>query len=101
MQKQDLLLPRRWLLQGAAGLALSGFVPERVMAAAPGAVMPTLSAYMSGAGTRKLPDAVVEKSKQMILDTLAAMISGSQLAPGKVALTFARANSGDKTATVV
>lgn len=101
MQKQDSLLPRRRLLQGAAGLALSGFVPERARAAAPGAVMPTLSAYMAAAGTRKLPDAVVEKSKQMILDTLAAMISGSQLAPGKVALTFARANSGDKTATVV
>jgi 2-methylcitrate dehydratase PrpD len=101
MQKRDSSLPRRWLLQGSAGLALSGLLPARARAAASDAVMSALSTYMAAAGTRKLPDAVVEKSKQMILDTLAAMISGSQLAPGKVALTFARANNGEKTATVV
>lgn len=100
MQKQESLLPRRWLLQGSAAIALTTLVPARVMAAAPDAVMATLSTYMAAAGTRKLPDEVVEKSKQMILDTLAAMISGSQLPPGKVALTFARASAGEKTATV-
>jgi 2-methylcitrate dehydratase PrpD len=36
----------------------------------------------------------------VILDTFAAMISGSDLPPGKFALQFARANSGDQTATV-
>jgi len=44
-------------------------------------VMERLSAYMSEAGSRTLPAEVVEKTKQHILDTLAAMISGSELPP--------------------
>jgi 2-methylcitrate dehydratase PrpD len=64
-------------------------------------VMAKLSAYMSEARGRALPDEVVEKAKQHILDTLAAMISGSELAPGKAALQFARAYGGEKVATVV
>ena len=55
---------------------------------------------MSEAGTRALPEAVIEKTKHMILDTLAAAISGSQLPPGKFAIQFARAYGGDKIATV-
>ena len=62
--------------------------------------MTTLSTYMSEAGTRALPDAVVEKTKHMILDTLAAAISGSQLPPGKFAIQFARTYGGEKIATV-
>jgi 2-methylcitrate dehydratase PrpD len=63
--------------------------------------MTTLSAYMAGAGARALPPDVVEHAKQHLLDTLAAMISGSELVPGKAALRFARAQSGKGTATVV
>jgi 2-methylcitrate dehydratase PrpD len=36
----------------------------------------------------------------MILDTLAAAISGSELAPGKFAITFARSYGGERIATV-
>ena len=36
-----------------------------------------------------------------MLDTLAAMISGTELAPGRAAHTFARAYGGEKIATVV
>src|SRR5947209_13273922 len=36
----------------------------------------------------------------MILDTLAAAISGSELPPGKFAINFARAYGGEKIATV-
>src|ERR1019366_525177 len=43
---------------------------------------------------------VLEKSKQLILDTIAAMISGSELPPGKFAIQFARAYQGDRIATV-
>ncbi len=60
----------------------------------------TLSTYMSRAGTRQLPPEVVEKTKHVILDTLAAMISGAELPPGKFAIQFARAYKGDKVATV-
>ena len=64
-------------------------------------VMPTLSAYMSEARSRALPEEVIEKTKQHVLDTLAAMISGSELPPGRAALDFARSYGGREVATVV
>jgi 2-methylcitrate dehydratase PrpD len=64
-------------------------------------VMERLSVYMSEAASRSLPAEVVEKTKQHILDTLAAMISGSELPPGRAALQFARAYGGREVATVV
>ena len=64
-------------------------------------LMQQLSAYMGGANTRALPDDVLEKAKQHILDTFAAMISGSTLPPGRGALEFARAYGGKEIATVV
>src|SRR5258708_2582862 len=89
-------LTRRGLFE-LAGLAVATAVlkPELAMATrsetpkadAPGisAVMEKLSSYMSEAATRPLPDEVVEKAKQHVLDTLAAMISGSELTPGCLA----------------
>ena len=64
-------------------------------------IMQQLSTYMSAASTRALPDDVIEKAKQHILDTFAAMISGSGLPPGRAALEFARAYGGKEIATVV
>ncbi|MGH9357579.1 MAG: MmgE/PrpD family protein, partial [Terriglobia bacterium] len=63
--------------------------------------MEKLSAYMSEAGSRALPDEVVEKAKQHILDTFAAMISGSPLLPGRDAFRYARAYGSGNAATVV
>src|ERR1700676_3199831 len=63
--------------------------------------MQQLSAYMSAAVTRPLPEDVNEKAKQHILDTFAAMISGSGLVPGRAALEFARTYGGKEIATVV
>src|SRR2546430_4387398 len=60
-----------------------------------------LGRYMSEAGGRALPDEVTEKTKQHILDTLAAMISGSDLTPGRAALEFAGAYGGKEVATVL
>src|SRR6202166_5105629 len=64
-------------------------------------IMLQLSAYMSAASTRALPEEVIEKAKQHILDTFAAMISGSGLPPGRAALEFARTYGGKEIATVV
>ncbi len=64
-------------------------------------LMQQLSAYMGAASTRALPDEVIEQAKQHILDTFAAMISGSTLPPGRGALEFARAYGGKEIATVV
>jgi 2-methylcitrate dehydratase PrpD len=65
-----------------------------------GPVMTRLSTYMSEAQGRALPPDVLERAKHHILDTFAAIISGSQLQPGKVAIQFARARGGEKVATV-
>jgi 2-methylcitrate dehydratase PrpD len=64
-------------------------------------IMEALSTYMSEATGRALPDEVAEIAKQHILDTLAAMISGSELPPGRIALQFASAYGGKEVATVV
>jgi 2-methylcitrate dehydratase PrpD len=70
-------------------------------AAGPGPVMNALSAYMSAAATGALPAEVVEHAKHHLLDTLAAMISGSQLLPGQAALRYISAHGGKGAATVV
>jgi 2-methylcitrate dehydratase PrpD len=64
-------------------------------------VMDKLSRYMSEAAEHALPDEVVEKAKHHILDTLAAMISGSEIRPGRAAIEFVRAYGGNEVATVV
>src|ERR1700732_198823 len=63
-------------------------------------IMRQLSAYMAAAATRALPEDVNEKAKQHILDTFAAMISGSGLVPGRAALEFAGAYGGEGVGTV-
>jgi 2-methylcitrate dehydratase PrpD len=63
--------------------------------------MEKLSSYMSEAAARAMPDEVVETAKQHILDTFAAMISGSELPPGRAALQFAGSYGGKEVATVV
>ena len=55
---------------------------------------------MSEAAGRTLSAEAAEKTKHHILDTFAAMISGADLAPGRVALRLAQAHAGGP-ATVV
>ena len=64
-------------------------------------LMKTLSAYIAGAVKRPLPEAVVEKTKHHVLDTFAAMVSGSRLLPGKKAIGYAKSLGGVKEATVI
>src|SRR6266852_4749991 len=66
-----------------------------------GSIIARLGTYMSEASARALPDEVIEKTKQHILDTLSAMISGTALHPGRAALDFARAYGGKEISTVV
>ncbi len=96
-------LSRRGLLQHA-GWAVAAAGISRVPALAADSVSPAmaqLSSYMSDARNRALPDEVTEKAKHHILDTFAAMVSGSQLVPGQAALKFARSYGGEKISTVV
>ena len=66
-----------------------------------GPVMASLSRYMAAAKDRPLPLEVVEKAKHHLLDTIAAIVSGSELLPGRAALTLARSQAGRRVATVI
>jgi 2-methylcitrate dehydratase PrpD len=94
---------RRSLLQRAAWVAAAAAFPRGAEIAAQDVspVMAKLSTYMSEARNRALPPKVVEEAEHHILDTVAAMVSGSELPPGRQALRFARAYGGEKIATVV
>jgi 2-methylcitrate dehydratase PrpD len=105
-------ISRRGLIKfGSLSGAVAAFTPSFIKAAAfcrseqpsnaVSPIMQQLSSYMSVASERVLPEEVVEKAKQHILDTFAAMISGSGLPPGRAALEFARAYGGKEIATVV
>ena len=59
-----------------------------------GPVMVRLSAYMARARERALPEAVLEKTKHHVLDTLAAMISGAGLPPGRKAMQWRKSHAG-------
>lgn len=64
-------------------------------------MMMRLSGYMAAAVRKPLPAKVVEKTKHHIADTVAAVISGSRLLPGEMAIKFVRAQGGVKEATVM
>src|SRR5260370_22372248 len=96
------IMTRRGALQRAGGFMTTGALRSALMAVEPvSQVMAKLSAYMSEASSRALRDDILEKTKHHILDSFAAMISGTQLGPGQVAIKFARAHAGEKVATVV
>jgi 2-methylcitrate dehydratase PrpD len=95
LSRRDLLYRSGWILAG------STLVPRVLQAAGNiSPIMERLSTYMSEAATRPLPEEVVEKAKRHTLDTFGAMISGSELPPGRAALRFAREYGGEKIATI-
>ncbi len=98
------ILTRRSLLKAARVTVAAAALPTRRASAAPAEpashIIDRLSTYMAEAGAHALPADALEKTKHHILDTLAAMISGSTLPPGKTAIAFARANPGGTAATV-
>jgi 2-methylcitrate dehydratase PrpD len=114
-------LTRRGLLQNASlAIAAAAMAPKSAAAAASrgmekkarprmpvaaqtqeiSSTMDRLSAYMSGARTRSLPEPVLERAEHHTLDTIAAMISGAELPPGRAAIQFASDYGGAQGATV-
>ena len=104
-ESRPLTFTRRAWLQNAALMTAAAVFPPIAMAAAAGQgispVMEKLSNYMADARNQALPDNVVEEAKHHILDTIAAMASGADLPPGRMAIQFARSYGGEKVATVV
>src|SRR5215472_661143 len=95
---------RRFLTTTMTTAIALGLTSERVFAEAAGQgagrMTSTLADYMSAARTRELPDDVVEQAKYHLLDTIAAMISGSELPPGQAAQRYIRERGGNGGVTV-
>lgn len=91
---------RRRFLQTAATAAAVTATCGRAWAAGPG-VTERLARYMVAARDQELPEQVVLQCKHRILDTFGAMVSGSRMKPGEMALTYVRSLGGDAQASVV
>ncbi len=63
-------------------------------------VMQKVSAYIAAAPRKALPAKVLEKTKHHVLDTLAAMVSGSRLLPGRKAISYAKTLGGKPEAVI-
>ena len=109
-------LTRRRILQGAGGaLAIAALPAVRLAATAEPFRQDSLKAtdapatdftgelarYMAEARDRALPPNVALEGKHHILDTLGAMISGSRLKPGEMAIAYVRALGGTPEASLV
>jgi 2-methylcitrate dehydratase PrpD len=63
-------------------------------------VMRTFSDYIAAAPRRALPADVREKTRHHVIDTLAAIISGSRLGPGVMAIAYAKTQGGPPEAGI-
>src|SRR5438067_2344145 len=63
--------------------------------------MHELATYISRASKKALPKPVAEKTKHHVLDTIAAMVSGSRLLPGEKAISYIKTQGGTPEATVI
>jgi len=59
-----------------------------------------LSAYIARAPKLRLPAEVAEKARHHILDTVASMVSGARLPPGRAAIAYVRRLGGAREASV-
>ena len=60
-----------------------------------------MARYVAAALGRPLPEAVLEKTRHHVLDTIAAMVSGAHLKAGRLATAYVRAFAGAPLCTVV
>jgi len=110
------VVTRRRLLQGAGGVIAAATLPAvRLMSAAvsprqgtskPSAAAATdltgeLARYMVRAREQTLPANVELECKHHILDTLGAMVSGSRLKAGEMAIAYIKAQGGVPEASVI
>src|SRR3984957_11105286 len=96
------LTRRSWLQSSGWIIAAGAFSRMTAWGAAEiSPVMDKLSNYMTEARNRELPETALQETEHHILDTVAAMVSGSELLPGREAIKFAQNYGGNKIATVV
>ena len=98
--RDRLLLTRRRWLQAAGTTVASCFLPAGRSFAADD-LTGRLAAYMVASRDHALPDRVLLDAKHRILDTVAAMVSGSALPPGIIATRFIRTQGGASEASIL
>ena len=112
---------RRWLINASGAAILSSAVPVTALRAQTAAV-PTAAGAVTGAAVdrdavspattafadyvvkaldRELPAEVVARTKLHVLDTLAAIVSGSRLKPGNLAARYVDSLGGKPQAMVI
>lgn len=90
---------RRRFMQTSSIIAASSMLPS-LNAFAVSDITGQLASYMVDARNRELPEPALIDAKYRILDTVAAMVSGSKLLPGEMALRFARTLGGTREASI-
>jgi 2-methylcitrate dehydratase PrpD len=115
IEEDDLTPTRRHLLRRAGGLIAASAVaangalgatlaaeeaPNSTAIAAPD-LTGRLANYMVAARDRGLPPDALLDARHRVLDALAAMVSGTLLDPGKLAIGFVRTQGGTPEASVV
>jgi len=97
----DITTRRQFLSASAITVGTVATSPRLLaQAAGPSAETRALSDYMSGAAARALPADAAEQAKHHLLDTLAAMISGTALPPGAAAQDHIEALGAPGTSTI-
>jgi len=95
-------LSRRRVLRGTSAFGAFAAMRKAAAAALSGSdVTGRLARYMVSARDQALPPAVLTECKHRVLDTFGAMISGSRMKPGELALDYVRGLGGVEQATVV
>ncbi len=64
-------------------------------------LMQELAGYIAAARRKALPKPALETTKHHVLDTLAAMVSGAKLLPGRMAISYIKTLGGTREAMVV
>lgn len=91
---------RRQFIRTTGAFATTTLIPGIDLFAASD-ITGELATYMADARNRELPIDVLIDAKYRILDTVAAMVSGSKLLPGEMAVRFARTQGGTREASVL
>jgi 2-methylcitrate dehydratase PrpD len=86
---------------GAAGESADAPATEGVESTPISPVATALAAYVAGTPDRELPAAVAARTKLHVLDSIAAMVSGSRLKPGAFAARYVDSLGGKPQATVI
>jgi len=103
-------ITRRRMLESGAGLVAAAALPPPSNAAAQAAretnagtpdLTGRVARYMAAARQQPLPPEVLRETRHRVLDTVAAIVSGSRLKPGEMAIRFVQSQGGTPEASVL